>query len=123
MWVGLSTFQECIDTSAPPKFVRTEEFGPLSASRGNIKDTGKEEEEAGDQRKVFEEVRRHLGGEQELQHAKADEAVFVIEAWDTFLEDRGWESSFREEENDDFYEIQGNYQKCPKNACSLVGDA
>lgn len=124
--VGLSTFQgldECIDTSALPEFVRAEVFGPISGYRGKIKQTGKEEEEAGDQRKGFEEVRHHLGGEQELQHAKGDEVVFVIEAWKTFLEERGWESSFREEENDDFDKIQGNYQKCPKDACSLVGDA
>jgi len=122
----MSTFQgpdEFIDTSGLPVFLRAEEFGSINPERAHIKNTGNEEEKAGDQRKGFEEVRHHLGGEQELQHAKGDEAVFVIEAWDEFLEERGWKSSFSEKENDDLHEIQGDYQECPKDACGLVGDA
>jgi hypothetical protein len=44
--------------------------------RENIEDTGDQEEEAGDQREGFEEVGHHLGGEQELQHAEADDCGF-----------------------------------------------
>lgn len=106
-----------------PELDGTEEPRSVNVHREDIEEAGKQKEEASDKRIWFEEMTEQLGTEQQLKNTNANKTALVIETGDPFLEERLWESSFRDKKNDYFHEIESNAEKGSEITERLVGNA
>jgi len=106
-----------------PERDRTEVPGSVDIHREDIEEAGKQKEEAGDEWVWLKEMTKQLSTEQQLKNTNANKTACVIEAGNPFLEKRLWESSFRDEKNNNFHEIESNAEKGSEITEGLIGNA